>query len=71
MRFHMTGQAFRKFLVHVFTMKIRFVTVGTGCRRAMCRGMALDAGQIRMRILALDQKFGDFAVAAGAVFIRN
>ena len=36
----------------------------------MRRDMALDAGHFRMRILALDQKFGDFAVAAGAVFVR-
>ena len=67
----MAGQALRKFLVHIVAMQIRLVTVGTGCRRPMRRDMALDAGQIRMRILALDQQLGGFAVAAGAVFVRH
>lgn len=31
--------------------------------------MALDAGHFRMRILALDQDIGDFAMTTGAVFI--
>ncbi len=37
----------------------------------MRRSMALDAGHFRMRILALDQYLGDFAMTAGAVFVGH